>query len=55
MIVPIVNLWLKLNIQFDSVFEARFVLGLGHVAERTLIVIDMQTLLNHAALGMSDK
>ena len=41
--------------QFDSGIEARFVLGLAHVAERTLIVIDVQALLNHAELGMSAK
>ena len=41
--------------QFDSGIEARFVLGLAHVAERTLIVIDMQTLLSHEELGISGK
>lgn len=41
--------------QFDSGIEARFILGLAHLGERTLIVMDMQTLLNHAELGMSDK
>ena len=41
--------------QFDSGIEARFVLGLAHVGERTLIVMDMQTLLSHAELGMAVK
>jgi purine-binding chemotaxis protein CheW len=41
--------------QFDSGIEARFVLGLAHIAERTLIVMDMQTLLSHAELGISSK
>ena len=41
--------------QFDSGIEARFVLGLAHLGERTLIVMDMQTLLSHAELGMSAK
>ncbi|OYT93011.1 MAG: chemotaxis protein CheW [Burkholderiales bacterium PBB3] len=41
--------------QFDSGIEARFVLGLAHVGERTLIVMDMQTLLSHAELGISAK
>lgn len=39
--------------QFDSGIEARFVLGLAHVGERTLIVMDMQTLLSQAELGIS--
>ena len=41
--------------QFDSGIEARFVLGLAHVGERTLIVMDMQTLLSNSELGMSNK
>lgn len=41
--------------QFDSGIEARFVLGLVHLEERTLIVMDMETLLSHAELGISAK
>ena len=41
--------------QFDSGIEARFVLGLAHLGERTLIVMDMETLLSHAELGISAK
>ena len=41
--------------QFDSGIEARFVLGLAHVGERTLIVMDMQNLLSHAELGLATK
>lgn len=41
--------------QFDSGIEARFVLGLAHLAERTLIVMDMETLLSHSELGISAK
>lgn len=41
--------------QFDSGIDARFVLGLAHLGERTLIVMDMETLLSHAELGISAK
>ena len=41
--------------QFDSGIDARFVLGLAHIGERTLIVMDMQTLLSNSELGMSNK
>lgn len=38
--------------QFDSGIDARFVLGLVHLDERTLIVMDMETLLSNSELGM---
>jgi purine-binding chemotaxis protein CheW len=41
--------------QFDSGIDSRFVLGLAHLGERTLIVMDMETLLSHAELGISAK
>lgn len=41
--------------QFDSGIEARFVLGLAHLADRTLIVMDMAALFSHAELGISAK
>ena len=41
--------------QFDSGIDARFVLGLAHLSERTLIVMDMDSLLSHTELGMSAK
>ena len=41
--------------QFDSGIDARFVLGLVHLDERTLIVMDMEALLSHSELGMVAK
>lgn len=41
--------------QFDSGIEARFVLGLAHLGERTLIVMDMEALFSHAELGIAAK
>ncbi len=41
--------------QFDSCIESRFVLGLAHLGDRTLIVMDMEALLSHSELGISAK
>jgi purine-binding chemotaxis protein CheW len=38
--------------QFESAIDARFIVGLAHLAERMLIVINMDALLSHAELGM---
>jgi purine-binding chemotaxis protein CheW len=38
--------------QFESAMDSKFILGIVHVAERTLIVINMETLLSHSELGM---
>ena len=38
--------------QFDSVMDARFVIGLVKEGERTLIVMDVDALMSHAELGM---
>lgn len=38
--------------QFESVIDARFILGLAHVGERMLIVMNMEALLSNAELGM---
>ncbi len=38
---------------FESGIDARFVQGLAHLGERTLIVIDMQALLSPTELGIS--
>ncbi|MES2582048.1 MAG: chemotaxis protein CheW [Pseudomonadota bacterium] len=38
--------------QFESVIDSRFILGLAHVGERMLIVMNMETLLSNAELGM---
>lgn len=39
--------------QFESAIDARFILGLAQVGERMLIVMNMETLLSSAELGMS--
>jgi purine-binding chemotaxis protein CheW len=38
--------------QFESTMDARFILGIVHLDARTLIVINMETLLSSAELGM---
>lgn len=38
--------------QFESAIDARFILGLAHVGERMLIVMNMEALLSNAELGM---
>ena len=38
--------------QFESAIDARFILGLANVGERMLIVMNMETLLSNAELGM---
>jgi purine-binding chemotaxis protein CheW len=38
--------------QFESAIDARFILGLAHADERMLIVMDMETLMSHAEMGM---
>ena len=38
--------------QFDSVLDARFIVGLVKQGERTLIVMDVDALMSNAELGM---
>ena len=38
--------------QFESVLDSRFITGLVHLGDRTLIVMNIESLLNHAELGM---
>ena len=38
--------------QFDSVMDARFIVGLVKQGERTLIVMDVDALMSNAELGM---
>jgi len=38
--------------QFDSVMDARFIVGLVKEGERTLIVMDVDALMSNAELGM---
>lgn len=38
--------------QFESTIEAKFMRGIVHLGQRTLIVINMETLLSSAELGM---
>jgi purine-binding chemotaxis protein CheW len=38
--------------QFESAIDGRFILGLANVAERMLIVMNMEALLSNAELGM---
>jgi purine-binding chemotaxis protein CheW len=38
--------------QFDSVMDARFILGIAKEGERSLIVMDVEALMSHAELGM---
>ena len=38
--------------QFESAIDAKFIRGIVHLAERTLIVINMETLLSGPELGM---
>ena len=39
--------------QFESAIESRFIVGLADVGERMLIVMNMETLLSNAELGMA--
>ena len=39
--------------QFESAIDSRFILGLAQVGERMLIVMNMETLLSNAELGMA--
>lgn len=39
--------------QFESTIDAKFIRGIVHMGERTLIVIHMETLLSGAELGMA--
>jgi purine-binding chemotaxis protein CheW len=39
--------------QFDSGIDSRFIIGLAHVAERTLIVMNIETLLSDTEMGMT--
>jgi purine-binding chemotaxis protein CheW len=39
--------------QFDSGIEARFVMGLANLGDRMLIVMNMESLLSNAELGMA--
>jgi len=38
--------------QFESSIESRFIVGLCNVGERMLIVMNIETLMSHAELGM---
>ncbi len=38
--------------QFESAIDSRFILGLAHVGDRMLIVMNMEALLSNAELGM---
>ncbi len=38
--------------QFESAIDSRFILGLAQVAERMLIVMNMEALLSNAEMGM---
>jgi purine-binding chemotaxis protein CheW len=38
--------------QFESAIDSRFILGLANVGERMLIVMNMETLLSNAEMGM---
>ena len=38
--------------QFDSVMDARFIIGLAKQGERTLIVMNIEALMSNAELGM---
>ena len=38
--------------QFESSIEARFIMGLAHVDERTLIVMNMETLMSNSEMGL---
>jgi purine-binding chemotaxis protein CheW len=39
--------------QFDSAIESRFIVGLASLPDRMLIVMNMETLLSNAELGMA--
>ena len=39
--------------QFESTIDAKFIRGIVHLGERTLIVIQMETLLSGAELGLA--
>lgn len=40
--------------QFESVLDSRFIVGLAHVGERMLIVMNMEALLGNAEIGMAN-
>jgi purine-binding chemotaxis protein CheW len=39
--------------QFESAIDSRFIVGLAHVGERMLIVMNMETLMSNSELGIS--
>ncbi len=39
--------------QFESAIEAKFIIGLANLGDRMLIVMDMETLMNNAELGLA--
>ena len=39
--------------QFESALDARFILGLAHVGERMLIVVNMELLMGNAEIGVA--
>jgi purine-binding chemotaxis protein CheW len=39
--------------QFESALDARFILGLAHVGERMLIVMNMEALMGNAEIGVA--
>ena len=39
--------------QFESAIDSRFILGLAHVGDRMLIVMNMEALLSNAELGIA--
>lgn len=39
--------------QFESAIDSRFILGLAHVGDRMLIVMNMEALLSNAELGIT--
>jgi purine-binding chemotaxis protein CheW len=39
--------------QFESAIDSRFILGLAQVGERMLIVMNMETLLSNAEMGIA--
>ena len=38
--------------QFESAIDSRFIVGLAHVGERMLIVMNMETLMSNSELGI---
>jgi purine-binding chemotaxis protein CheW len=39
--------------QFESAIDSRFILGLAHIGDRMLIVMNMEALLSNAELGIA--